>query len=188
MQALKEWAVVCRALEEGRQVLLLRKGGILEYRQGFKVKHDRFLLFPTYEHQSKDHLQADYADKLDEVLQDQPATGTNRITSYAEAVDIKEITDPITLKMLAKYHIWNESYVDARMNYNPKKPMSVVLLRVFKLDKQILVDTKPEWVGCRSWIPLDIDVSSNSSSMPIMDDLQFNKISSQVKGVLSIAV
>ena len=74
MQALKEWAVVCRALEEGRQVLLLRKGGILEYRQGFKVKHDRFLLFPTYEHQSKDHLQADYSNKLDEVLKDQPAS------------------------------------------------------------------------------------------------------------------
>ena len=48
MQALKEWAVVCRALEEGRQIVLLRKGGILEYRQSFKVKHDRFLLFPTY--------------------------------------------------------------------------------------------------------------------------------------------
>jgi hypothetical protein len=183
MQALKEWAVVCRALEEGRQVLLLRKGGILEYRQGFKVKHHRFLLFPTYEHQSKDHLQADYAERLDEVLKDQPATGTTRITSYAEAVDIKEITDRILLKMLSKYHIWNESYVNARMDYNPMKPMSVILLRVFKLDRPIHIDNKPEWVGCRSWIPLDIDVSG---SRPIIDDLQFNKITSQVKGVLSI--
>ena len=40
MAALKEWAVVCKALEEGRQILLLRKGGIMEYRQGFEVKHD----------------------------------------------------------------------------------------------------------------------------------------------------
>ena len=61
MQALKEWAVVCRALEEGRQVVLLRKGGILEYRQGFEVKHEKFLMFPTFEHQSKDSLQPDYA-------------------------------------------------------------------------------------------------------------------------------
>jgi hypothetical protein len=44
MQALKEWAVVCRALEEGRQVMLLRKGGILEYRQGFEVRHEKFLI------------------------------------------------------------------------------------------------------------------------------------------------
>ena len=102
MQALKEWAVVCRALEEGRQVLLLRKGGILEYRQGFKVEHNRFMLFPTYEHQSKDHLQADYAETLDQVIKDQPATGTNRITSYAEAIVIKEITDRIVLKLACK--------------------------------------------------------------------------------------
>jgi hypothetical protein len=183
MQALKEWAVVCKALEEGRQVLLLRKGGILEYRQGFKVKHDRFLLFPTYEHQSKDHLQVDYADRLDQVLQDQPATGTNRITSYAEAIEVKEITDRIALRTLAKYHIWNESYVNARMDYNPSKPMSVILLRVFKLESSILIENKREWIGCRSWIPLDIDVSGR----PIMDDLQFNTVASEVKGVLSIA-
>ena len=183
MQALKEWAVVCRAIEEGRQVLLLRKGGILEYRQGFKVQHDRFLLFPTYEHQSKDHLQADYADRLDDVLKDQLATGTNRITSYAEAIEVKEITDRIALRTLAKYHIWNESYVNARMDYNPKKPMSVILLRVFKLENPILIENKQEWIGCRSWIPLDIDVSGR----PMMDELQFNTIASEVKGVLSIA-
>jgi hypothetical protein len=183
MQALKEWAVVCKALEEGRQVLLLRKGGILEYRQGFKVKHDRFLLFPTYEHQSKDHLQVDYADRLDEVLQDQPATGTNRITSYAEAIEVKEITDRIALRALTKYHIWNESYVNARMDYNPSKPMSVILLRVFKLESPMFIENKQEWIGCRSWIPLDIDVSGR----PIMEDLQFNTIAAEVKGVLSIA-
>lgn len=184
MQALKEWAVVCRALEEGRQVLILRKGGILEYRQGFKVRHDRFLLFPTYEHQSKDHLQADYANKLDEVLKDQPGIGTNRITSCAESVAVKEITNRTTLRRLANYHIWNESYVNARMDYNPGKPMSVILLRVFKLERPILIENKAEWTGCRSWIPLDIDVTGR----PIMDDLQFNTIASEIKGVLSVAV
>ena len=45
--------------------------------------------------------------------------------------------------MLANYHIWNESYVNARMDYNPKKPMSIILLRVFKLDRPILIENKP---------------------------------------------
>ena len=61
--------------------------------------------------------------------------------------------------------------------------MSVILLRVFKLENPILIENKQEWIGCRSWIPLDIDVSGR----PIMDDLQFNTIASEVKGVLSIA-
>jgi hypothetical protein len=183
MQALKDWAVVCRALEEGRQVVLLRKGGILEYRRGFEVKHDRFLLFPTFEHQSKDHLQADFAGKLDDVLKNQPAVGSNKLTSYAQVVDVREITDRAALKMLAKYHVWNESYVNARMDYNPKKPMSVILLRVFKLDRPIIIDSKPEWAGCKSWIPLDMD----ASGAPVLNDSRFEKIASEVKGVLSIA-
>jgi len=69
------------------------------------------------------------------------------------------------------------------MDYNPKKPMSAILLRVYKLENPILIENKQEWVGCRSWIPLDIDVSGR----PIMDDLKFNTIASEVKGVLSIA-
>lgn len=183
MQALKEWAIVCRALEEGRQVVLLRKGGILEYRQGFEVKHDRFLLFPTFEHQSKDHLQKDYADKLEEVLKEQPAPDSNKITAYAQVVEVKEMTDRSAVHSLAKYHIWNESYVNARIDYNPKKPMSVILLRVFKLESPIMVDSKPEWAGCKSWIPLDMEASGK----PALSDSQFDRIASEVRGVLSIA-
>jgi hypothetical protein len=183
MQALKEWAVVCKALEEGRQVVLLRKGGILEYRQGFEVKHDKFLLLPTFEHQSKDHLQNDYAARLDEVLASQPPAGSIKITSYAQAIGVKEISDRNALKLLSKYHVWNESYVNARMDYNPKKPMSVILLRAFKLDKPIMVESNPEWAGCKSWIPLDKDATGT----PVLDNLQFNKVSAEVNEVLSIA-
>jgi hypothetical protein len=61
--------------------------------------------------------------------------------------------------------------------------LSVILLRVFKLERPILIDNKPEWIGCRSWIPLDLDVTGR----PIMDDKQFNTIASKVKGVLSIS-
>jgi hypothetical protein len=183
MQALKEWAIVCRALEEGRQTVILRKGGILEYKQGFEAKHDKFFLFPTFEHQSTDHLQADYAGKLDQILKDQPAAGSNKITGYAQAVEVKEVSDRAAIKSLEKYHIWNDSYVNARMDYNPKKPMSVILLRVFKLAEPILVDSKPEWTGCKSWIPLDMAAGGT----PVLGDLQFSKLASEVKGVLSIA-
>ena len=197
MQALKEWAIVCKALEEGRQIILLRKGGILEYRQGFEVKHERFFLFPTYEHQSREHLQQDYADKLDEVLKNQPAAGTNKMTSYTEVADVKEITDRSVLKLLAKYHIWNESYVNARMDYNPRKPMSVILLRVFKLEMPLYLETKPEWAGCKSWIPVDFNnnnhdndniIGDSSRSRPVIDDLQFSRLASEVREVLSAAV
>src|SRR4051812_17983666 len=49
---LKEWATVCAALEGGRQIILLRKGGISEAIGGFELEHREFLLFPTYLHQN----------------------------------------------------------------------------------------------------------------------------------------
>jgi hypothetical protein len=184
MQALKEWAVVCKALETGRQVVILRKGGILEYKQGFEVKHDKFLMFPTFEHQSKDSLQADYADSLDEVIKHAPGLGVTELSSYAKAVDVREVTDRSILKKLAKFHVWNETYVNARMDYNPGKPMSVILLRIFKLDNPVEVQNQQEWAGCRSWVPLDIPTAS---AKPVMDDSQFENVARQFQEVLSVA-
>src|ERR1700742_3352539 len=50
--ALKEWATVCQALGAGRQIILLRKGGIFESAGGFEIERRQFLLFPTYLHQN----------------------------------------------------------------------------------------------------------------------------------------
>lgn len=157
--ALKEWAIVCKALEEGRQVILLRKGGIMEYRQGFEVKHSDFFLYPTFEHQSKESLQPDYVNKLDIVLQDTPMHNKNKISSCASVVQVLEITDKSVLRRLEKYHIWNDSYVNIRMRYNPKKPMNVVVLRVYKLNNPLEVEIKPELTGCKSWIPIQLLLS-----------------------------
>ena len=43
--ALKEWAAVVHALLDGRQTVLLRKGGIHEKR--FALLGSRFVVFPT---------------------------------------------------------------------------------------------------------------------------------------------
>lgn len=186
MAALKEWAVVCKALEEGRQILLLRKGGIMEYRQGFKVKHNRFLLFPTFEHQSKESIQPNYLSMLYSVLQNTPTNGKNKITSYAQVVDIKEVSDKSILRKLEKYHIWNDRYVNIRMNYNSKRPMNIILLRVYKMDNPIEVDVKSEWAGCTSWIPIEFPVHSNNDDrQPVLEDRRFNQIVDEIKEVLN---
>src|SRR3954468_17227066 len=52
--AFKEWAVTVRALAEGEQLLTLRKGGIREADRHFDVEHERFFLYPTFDHQRTD--------------------------------------------------------------------------------------------------------------------------------------
>jgi hypothetical protein len=201
--ALKEWAVVCKALEEGRQVILLRKGGIMEYRQGFEVKHTDFFLYPTFEHQSKESLQPNYANKLDIVLQNAPVNNRNRITSCAAVVLVKEITNKSVLERLEKYHIWNEQYINVRFSYNPKRPLNVVLLRVYKMNTPLEVDVKPELTGCKSWIPVQLLLSDTKLQQeydhqsgsaidivkpdckPVFNDSDFTEIVTELQEVLN---
>jgi hypothetical protein len=201
--ALKEWAVVCRALEEGRQVILLRKGGIMEYRQGFEVKHTDFFLYPTYEHQSKESLQPNYVNKLDIVLQNAPVNNRNRITSCAAVVLVKEITDKSILGRLEKYHIWNDQYINVRFSYNPNRPLNVVVLRVYKMNTPIEVDVKPELAGCKSWVPVQLllsdtklqqeDDNHSGSAIdiikpdckPVFNDSEFTEIVTELQEVLN---
>src|SRR5437762_14278621 len=68
--ALKEWASVCSALEEGRQILLLRKGGILEAIGGFELEHPQFFLFPTYLHQNAQMLKEPDRNRLVTMTED----------------------------------------------------------------------------------------------------------------------
>ena len=49
--SLKEWSSVIDALGRGEHILLIRKGGIAEGRDGFRFKHPDFLLFPTLFHE-----------------------------------------------------------------------------------------------------------------------------------------
>jgi len=160
MLALKEWAIICRALEEGKQSILLRKGGILEYKKGFEISQKIFLLYPTFEHQSKEYLQPNYLENFELLVEGKDSITNNdklnTIRILASIEEIHEFCDETTLLKLEKYHIWNERYVQSRMNYNPKKPMNALFLRVYKLPKPISIDVKPEWAGCKSWIEIEL--------------------------------
>ncbi len=56
MPALKEWSAAVHALLDGRQRVLLRKGGIGEKR--FELAAREFLLFPTVAHSHAERVRA----------------------------------------------------------------------------------------------------------------------------------
>ena len=176
----------------------------MEYREGFEVKHNDFYLYPTFEHQSKEYLQNDYLDELGTILINRPVSNRNTITAYAKAVEVRETNDERILHQLRKFHIWNDHYVSIRLNYNPKRPMSVILLRVYKMNKPLEIENRPEFAGCKSWIPIplsnsecepssDLDNMQHSPSQlnsvighiqPVLDDSEFNQIVANIRGVL----
>ena len=192
MIALKEWAIICKALEDGKQMLLLRKGGIMEYRKGFEVKHNEFLLYPTFEHQSIESIKAEYKEKLKEILEEQNKyynnnrkkidkdnknfniVSNNIIKLLAKVEDVIEISDKLTLSELRDYHIWSDEYVTMRMNYNPSKPMSVLLLRIYKIRNPLIVDINDKWAGCKSWIDIETDREFQNSHKLKMQNADYD--------------
>jgi hypothetical protein len=50
-----------------------------------------------------------------------------------------------------------------RMNYNPNKPMSILLLRIYKMKDPLIIDIKDQWSGCKSWIDIEKDTDIQNS-------------------------
>src|SRR5690349_6003032 len=82
--AFKEWAVVVDQLGRGEQILILRKGGIAEGRDGFQLEHEEFLLFPTLFHQQRESVTEAAQARYDELKPSLPPEGRVRIEYFVK--------------------------------------------------------------------------------------------------------
>lgn len=181
MKALKEWATVVKALENGNQTILLRKGGILETASGFNVESKKFLLFSTYEHQDNSSLKSQYYGYLSDARENKPKEGTNQITSFAEVVEEKDLNSIQKIEELSSFHILSDSYVTERMNWMPEKPMKVMFLKVFKMPT-IDVPILPDYQGCKSWIELNVN---SESGKPVLSDGEIQQKLSEFRRIVN---
>ena len=165
--ALKEWAVVVQALERGEQVLLLRKGGLADRGGVFRPEHDRFLLYPTHEHQRPDLLKEAYRAAAAEPV---PASQAVRFTSHASLGGVFPVKALEQLESLDGEHIWSVQHVRARWEYKPDRPLLALTLRVYRL---LVPQSSPfhaRYTGCRSWVPLEADVPTEPSVAALDED------------------
>lgn len=169
-KALKEWAVVCRALAEGRQSVLLRKGGIIEETRDFALVARRFLMYPTYEHQDFSSVQPGYRDAFRESLDARPQEDVVRVESWAEVTDLFLTHELDALLSLSQHYAWSGDYIRMRMAYKPRKPMNVVVVRAFTLPMPVDVPVEEHFAGCKSWVPLETSVSLDGSAPAIGDE------------------
>ncbi|HEY1921871.1 MAG TPA: DUF1802 family protein [Tepidisphaeraceae bacterium] len=169
--ALKEWATVCTALARGRQIILLRKGGIHESGGEFEIEHRRFLLFPTYLHQNPAMLKEDQQASVVK-LSAEPAK--IEISAAAEITDIIPMTSRATMDAIDDQHIWTKPLIDMRFNYRPENPLYLLLGRAYRLSQPITIDNTPAYAGCKSWVPLETSVQTTGAAA-VLDDAQFAK-------------
>lgn len=182
--ALREWAVAIKALEAGRQVIVLRKGGIAEETKEFRLESPHFYLFPSFEHQ-KPHLVKDAAREDVASTQAEAAhhPDTVQITSFAEVVEDIEVTDADTLKRLDKLHIWTEDYAEERLKWKRTKPLHVLLFRVYRLSPPAVLPLRENYGGCKSWLHLEDEITAQRA-LPVLTDDEFNEKAEAVRSAI----
>jgi hypothetical protein len=164
--ALKEWDVVCQAMRIGRQIILLRKGGIAEAAGGFELEHSQFLFFPTFVHQKTEMLKPDWQEK---VVLHQAEPEKIPLTLAGEISDIVKLQSRQQMQRIDDCHIWTAPLIDMRFNYRPWNPLYLLLVRVYQLASPVEVENTPAYAGCKSWVPLDTAVDCSGAS-PVLDD------------------
>lgn len=161
--AFKEWAVICKALAEGRQALILRKGGIAEKSGEFRLEHERFWLFPTYTHQQEGGIKTEAADLLRQVKAEQPPSDIMRLSHFAEVTGVYHVKTLMPVQMLSHLHIWSDETVEKRFNYR-YPGLFVLPVRVYRAEQVFELPNRAQYDGCRSWVELAQELPTNKAT------------------------
>jgi hypothetical protein len=182
LSALKEWDVVCEALGSGRQVIVVRKGGIAEGRGGLKFDREEFVLLPTFFHQQAERVVPDF----DFAAREAGAKGEREFVEIRHAATLvwhKIVTDLSILPRLQAFHILSPTEVEARFSQQPQPGVQVALLRVYRLDPPQQVAWQKSFGGCRSWAQVDDDLES-CSRVSVLSDERFAELERELRAIL----
>ncbi|MEB3283461.1 MAG: DUF1802 family protein [Lyngbya sp.] len=185
--ALKEWNIAVQAIEAGKTILLLRKGGIREHKGQFSVEHQQVLLYPTFEHQQPHLLLPEYQSQV------QPVSSgwhpqTVKISSWAEITEVLALETAqaeALISELLPFLIWNEQFVRERLNFKPQKPLFFLLLKPYKLSRVYEIPYDSSYGGCRSWIELKESISIQNS-IPVWEETDYSTLSSNLRQLLTL--
>jgi hypothetical protein len=182
IHALKEWALAVNALQAGKTIMLLRKGGIHERGGRFQVAHEEILLYPTYEHQQPFMLKPEYSNLVIPVTSGwRPETV--QIGSWAEITDVFPVTQESIVSALLPFHIWNEYFISDRLKWKLRQPLYVLLLRTYKLPEVQEIPYSSEYGGCKSWIDLKEAISLQGAE-PVLTNSAYSAIVAEIRSIV----
>lgn len=183
--ALKEWAVVCAGLRDGRQRVLLRKGGIREANPGrdFAALHRAFTLLPTYFHAQDQGRERDLIPAVHAALSElrPQASGLLRFELHAEVTGLWWVPELAPLRALAGLHVLSEQAVADRFTYR-RPGLWVLHLRTRLLRQAVELPDRPGYAGCMSWVRLDEPVVGEADA--VLDDAEHAREAAQLRELL----
>jgi hypothetical protein len=174
--ALKEWGAAVHAMLDGRQTVLLRKGGIHEKR--FTLDASRFLFFPTVAHSHATRVRPEHRDLVQAAAADSTESAIV-LRAGAKVVAAVEVNREDGLDDIAPLHIWTAASVRAdRLDFRPKHRLTALVVQVSPLAEPETVPRRPEYAGCTSWVPLPVNPMW---ATPVHDDVTLSAIAARVR-------
>ena len=155
--ALKEWAVLCDAMARGDIIAMVRKGGIREQRAGFSVRHDRFLLYPTFFHEKAVELAPRFAGALPSSHADRPPAGIVRLELVATVAAVWAVDDLERMRAIESEHGLSWDAVCSRFHYRQRPGLQVIAVDVARLRDAPEIPEIARYAGCVSWVTLETD-------------------------------
>jgi hypothetical protein len=188
--AFKEWHVIVEALGAGEQILILRKGGISEGRDGFQVHASRFWLFPTHFHAQREKTKpaaARFAPPSAESADGSPASSASasaalahaqsdriELRYFADLVHTAFLTDWPSVARLDPHHLWTEATVRERFDWSKPAGLHALVVRVHKLATPLILPLTADMGGCKSWIDLPCPFDAQPAQ-PVLPDAAFHE-------------
>lgn len=182
--ALKEWSAVAHALLDGRQTLLLRKGGIHEKAFDLAVADgDRFVLFPTIAHSHAERVRPEHADVLAPGAADVDDDAFT-VRAGVSLVAAVPVVRPERLDEVADLHIWTSASVRSdRLEFRPKHQLVALVVRVVALPQPVRLQRRDDYGGCRSW--LDLPLAWDGSGRQVHDEARLAADAERVRAALT---
>lgn len=181
--ALKEWAIVGEALAQNRQIVLLRKGGLLDEDGHFALEQGQFWLLPTWLHQERGLVKAAHQDLWEQTPR---AADENAkvvyLRHFARVEQVWKLDENAETALLQVPHIWSAHYLDLRFGYQPDKTLLCAALRVYLNDEPIRYQLRAQDLGCRSWV--DLPEPLGARVRPAISDEAFARELERVAHVL----
>ena len=169
----------------------------------FKLAHERFFLYPTFDHQPGDLVRESHQPELRRALEEgvwsdgEPPLHTFvsgaplqqpdrvRIRAWAEVTDHFTIVDPRCVDALSPFYVWTPDYAEKRLGWRGRQPLHVLLLRTYRIPRPVTVKVKDEYTGPSAWIELQRELPFEGT--PVLSDAEFERASEEIRAITAEA-
>ena len=69
-------------------------------------------------------------------------------------------------------HVWRQEVIAERFDWGREKSVFALAVRVYRLSRPVELPMLPEYGGCKSWIELEADISTDDAT-PVLINIAF---------------